>query len=311
MEKFYITTAINYTNGSPHFGHAYEAIVADCLARYHRFAGNDVFFLTGTDEHGQKIADTAATQVPPVTPLELCDTYVAEFQSLNKQLNISFDNYIRTTSEKHKELAKLIWTKCAEAGDIYLDKYVGWYLKREERFVPETEAKKMNYKDGDTPLIKTEEPSYFFRLSKYQDQIIKYIQTHPDFIFPNERREEILERLNNKKEPLLDLSISRTSFDWGIDIPEKFKGKPENLKDNVDKHVMYVWFDALTNYLSGVDYPCGSVAKYWPANIHLIGKDIVWFHAVIWPCMLFSAGIQLPHRIICHGFINGPDGKAP
>ncbi|QKF94573.1 methionyl-tRNA synthetase [Fadolivirus algeromassiliense] len=301
--KFYITTAINYTNGSPHFGHAYEAVVADCIARYHRLIGNDVFFLTGTDEHGQKIADTAANQNPPLSPLELCDKYVAEFKNLNNKLNISYDFYIRTTMEKHELCAQDIWKRCANNDDIYLGQYEGWYNKREERFVTETEAQSTNYMDGTIPLIKTSEPSYFFRMGKYQDRLIKHIQDHPEFIFPEEKRMEILDRL---KEPLNDLSISRTTFDWGIPVPDSFKGKPDNV---IEKHVMYVWFDALTNYLSGVDYPLGPILYQWPADIHLIGKDIAWFHAVIWPCMLFSANISLPKRIVCHGFVNGPDGR--
>lgn len=301
QKQFYITTAINYTNGSPHFGHAYEAVVADCLARYHRICGENVFFLTGTDEHGQKIADTAANQKPKLTPLELCDKYVAEFQSLNDGLNISNDFYIRTTMDKHEACAKNIWIRCAENDDIYMGRYEGWYSKREERFVTEFEAQSMNLMDGTTPLIKTSESSYFFKLSKYHDRIVQHITNNPDFIFPSEKRNEILERL---KEPLTDLSISRTSFDWGIPIPENFKGNQSE-----EKHVMYVWFDALTNYLSGVDYPDGSLAHFWPSDIHLIGKDIAWFHAVIWPCMLFSASIPLPKRIVCHGFVNGPDGR--
>lgn len=301
--KFYLTTAINYTNGSPHFGHAYEAVVADCIARYNRIAGRDVFFLTGTDEHGQKISDTAANLNPPVTPLQLCDKYVAEFQNLNKKLTISNDFYIRTTMEKHEECAKQVWKLCAEKGDIYLGKYEGWYSKREERFVTETEAQTMNYMDGTSPLIKTSEPSYFFRLSKYQDFVIKHITENPEFIFPQEKRNEILDRL---KEPLNDLSISRTTFNWGVPIPNSFDGKSNDVDEN---HVMYVWFDALTNYLSGIDYPNSKLAYHWPADIHLIGKDIAWFHAVIWPCMLFSANIELPKRIVCHGFVNGPDGR--
>ena len=296
MEKFYLTTAINYTNGPPHIGHAYEAIVADCLSRYHRISGKEVFFLTGSDEHGQKIADTAASL--GITPQRLCDRHVAEFQSLNQQLAISNDGYIRTTSDTHKELAQLIWTKVADNDDIYLGNYQGWYSKREERFLTETEAKEMNYLDGDKPLIRTSESSYFFRLSKYQQQIIDHLNDHPEFIFPPEKRTEILERL---KQPLLDLSISRTSFDWGIPIPDRFQGRV----DDGRQHVFYVWFDALTNYLSGIDWP----DDHWPADLQLIGKDIIWFHAVIWPAMLLSAGIPLPKRIVCHGFVNGPDDR--
>lgn len=302
-KEFYITTAINYTNGSPHFGHAFEITVTDLIARFQRFLGRDVFFLTGTDEHGQKIADTAAAQKPPITPLALCDKYVAEFQSLNKQLNISNDFYIRTTMEKHEECAKYIWELAAHSGDIYLGNYEGWYSKREERFLTELEAKSLNYMDGDKSLTKTCESSYFFRLSKYQDRLIEHIKTHPEFIFPPEKSNEIIERL---KEPLNDLSISRTTFDWGVPIPHAFNGKQHM---ETQKHVMYVWFDALTNYLSGIDFPNGKSSRYWPADMHVIGKDIAWFHAVIWPCMLFSVNIPLPKQIVCHGFVNSSDGR--
>jgi len=293
-KPFYITTAINYTNGNPHSGHAYEAIVADCLARYHRLAKYDVFFMTGSDEHGQKIADTASQQ--KLDPIQLCDLYVEGFKKLNSMLSISNDFYIRTTTEEHKICAQVIWQKVKEKGDIYLGTYDGWYNKREERFMTEIEAKNVNYMDGDIKLIKMSEPSYFFKLSKYQDKLIDYLKRYPEYIFPEERYNEIMERL---KEPLLDLSISRTNFDWGIKVP------------NDENHVMYVWFDALTNYLSGVEYhkDNNKFNQYWPASMHVIGKDIVWFHAVIWSCMLFSLDLPLPKNIVCHGFINGPDGR--
>lgn len=295
MESFYITTAINYTNGYPHMGHAYEALVADVIARYHRNKGSDVFFSTGTDEHGMKISKTAEEHKK--SPLDLCDYYVSKFKELNTKLCITNDTFIRTTDEKHKNLAQYIFQRVFDNGDIYKDVYEGWYNLREEKFVTEAEAAKDNYMDtvSGKNLSKMQEESYFFRLSKYQNQLIEYIMSHPSFIQPEERRNEILERLNS--DTLQDLSISRTSFSWGILIP------------NDPKHVMYVWFDALTNYLSAVDYPHGNNSRYWPANIHLIGKDIVWFHAVIWPCMLLSADIPLPRTIFCHGFINGPDGK--
>ena len=289
---FYITTAINYTNGSPHMGHTYEIIVADCIARYARLMQRNVFFLTGSDEHGQKIADTAAAQ--NLQPIDLCNKYVREFQDLNRKLKVTPDFYIRTTSEQHKLTATSVWTRALAAGDIYLGRYEGWYNKREERFLSETEARSMDYKDGDVPLVKTSEPSYFFRLSKYQDRIINHIKSNPEFIFPKERQAEILNRL---KEPLLDLSISRTTFDWGIPVPNNSSDTTET----TEMHVMYVWFDALTNYLSA-----GTI---WPPTIHLIGKDILFFHAVIWPAMLMSIGLELPKHIVCHGFINGPDGR--
>lgn len=265
MENFYITTAINYTNGNPHIGHAYEIIIADFIARHYRLT-KDVYFLTGSDEHGQKIADTAAIQ--NITPIELCDQYVNAFQNLNNQLNISNDYYIRTTSEKHKLCVHEIWKTCAENDDIYYGKYEGWYNKREERFVSESEAEAMNYTDGAYPLIKTTEPSYFFRLSKYQSRLIDYIEQHQEFIFPSDKRHLILERL---KEPLTDLSISRTSFDWGIPIPANFKGNifKGNTNDQ-DKHVVYVWFDALLNYISGNKNNAS-------ADIHLIVKILFGF----------------------------------
>lgn len=298
--KFYVTTAINYTNGPPHFGHAYEVVAADVIARYHRVCGEEVYFLTGTDEHGQKVADTAAAQ--GVKPIELCDRYVALFQALNKRLTISNDNFIRTTQPHHIEKSQWIWKKAA--ADIYLSDYVGWYSVREEKFLTENEASACEYKDPGTgkPLIKRSEPSYFFKMSKYQEKLIQHIHENSDFIQPEERRKEILSRLEG--EPLLDLSISRATFDWGVPVPD-VPGIPKTEQ----KHVMYVWFDALTNYLSAVDYPTGDLAKFWPASAHIIGKDIVWFHTVIWPCMLMSAEIPLPKTVVCHGFVNGPDGR--
>jgi len=226
--KFYVATAIAYSNGSPHFGHAYEFIVADVLARYHRVAGKEVFFLTGTDEHGQKVAETATRE--GLKPIELCDKYVEEFKVLHKQLNISFDGFIRTTDEKHKKTSQWLWKKALEAGDIYLGAYEGWYNTREEAFVTETEAAAADYKDvgSGKPLVKTKEPSYFFRMSKFQQKLIDHINANPLFIQPEERRTEILSRL---KEPVLDLSVSRTTFDWGIPVPES---------NTEEKHIMYV-----------------------------------------------------------------------
>jgi len=268
---------------------------ADIIARYHRNAGRDVFFCTGTDEHGMKIARAAEEQ--NWTPIQLCDHYVGKFQELNAKLQISYDRFIRTTEQQHKDLARLIFQRALDAGDIYKDTYEGWYNVREEKFVTETEASQSDFKDpvSGKPLTKMQEESYFFKMSKYQTQLIEHIKAHPEFIQPEERRHEILERLSRDK--LQDLSVSRTTFSWGVPLP------------NDPKHVMYVWFDALSNYLSAVDYPLGARARYWPANMHLIGKDIVWFHTVIWPCMLFSANVPLPRTVFCHGFINGPDGK--
>jgi methionyl-tRNA synthetase len=296
-QKFYLTTAIMYTNGSPHCGHAYEIISADVLARYHRVAGKDVFFLTGTDEHGQKVAESAAKE--NLKPIEMCDQIVEKFKQMNTKFAVSNDLFIRTTQPNHYETCLWLWEQSKANGDIYLGQYEGWYNTREEKFVTETEAQACNYIDvaSEKPLVKTSEPSYFFKMSKYQQQLIDYINTHPLFILPEERKVEMLERL---KEPLIDLSVSRTTFEWGIPIPSQ--GEKE-------KHVMYVWFDALTNYLTGIDYPSGKNAKYWPPDVQIVGKDIAWFHTVIWPCMLMSANIPLPTTVFSHGFVNDKDGK--
>jgi len=300
---FYISTAINYTNGSPHIGHAYEAISADILARYHRILGDDVFFTTGTDEHGQKVLEKAT--VEGLTPIQLCDKYVGEFQALNTKLQVSNDFYVRTTLPKHYDTAQWLWARAVERGDIYHGAYEGWYNIREEKFVTETEAKSTDYLDPTSgkPLTKTRESSYFFRMSKYQQALLDHIAAHPEFIEPESSRSELLERL---KEPLLDLSVSRTTFNWGVPVPEiEGQKAPEG-----EKHIMYVWFDALSNYLTSVDYATkGPLSKYWPCDVHLIGKDIAWFHAVIWPCMLLSCEIPLPKTILCHGFVNAEDGR--
>ncbi|RHY70263.1 hypothetical protein DYB34_003475 [Aphanomyces astaci] len=295
-EKFYITTAIHYTNGQPHMGHAYENVTSDVIARYHRTYGRDVFFLTGTDEHGQKIAQTAEAQ--GVTPIALCDKYSGIFQKLAKDLNMSNDHFIRTTSKQHIDFAQFIFGKAEANGDIYKGTYEGWYNVREETFVTENEAQLIDYKDPTTgtPLKKMQESSYFFRMSKYQERLIAHYHANPTFLQPETHRQSILKRL---EEPLLDLSASRTTFRHGVPLP------------NDPDHVMYVWFDALSNYLSGIDginYPNGALSKYWPASVHVIGKDITWFHCVIWPCILMSAGFPLPTRVFAHGFVNARDG---
>jgi len=299
--RYYITTAINYCNGWPHMGHAYEALTSDVFARHHRLLGKDVFFMTGADEHGQKIAQAA--EADNKKPIEICDRYCDGFKALNQRLNVSNDFYVRTTEERHKVVARSIWTKCREVGDIYLDRYEGWYLVREERFITDQEAQEWDYKDpgSGVPLKKMSEPSFFFRMSKYQAKVIKHIEDNESFIQPVQYRTEILERLRGME--MRDLSISRGTFDWGITCPEdKVDGK---------QHVMYVWFDALINYISGVDGTDSSkpLSRFWPADMHVIGKDISWFHSVIWPSMLMSAGIKLPKSIVVHGFIAGPDGR--
>ncbi|TMW62271.1 hypothetical protein Poli38472_009764 [Pythium oligandrum] len=292
-EKFYLSTAIHYTNGMPHMGHAYENVTADVITRYHRTFGREVFFLTGTDEHGQKIAQTAEAQ--GMAPMELCTKYAAIFQQLTKDLNMANDRFIRTTDDHHKKFAQWIFQRAIDNGDIYLGTYEGWYNVREEMFVTETEAQQTDYKDPatGTPFKKMQEKSYFFKMSKYQQRLVQHYHDHPEFLQPEVRRQEILRRL---EEPLQDLSASRTTFSHGIPLP------------NDPEHVLYVWFDALSNYLSGIDYPDGENAKFWPANVHLIGKDITWFHCVIWPCILMSAGIPLFKRVYAHGFINAKDG---
>lgn len=289
-KPFYITTAIAYTNGYPHIGHAYEFIIADAIARYYRLLGYNVFFLTGTDEHGQKVA--ASAEKNNKTPKEHCDHYVDSFKNLHNRLNISYDKFIRTTDDIHIQTAQQLWIKCAENDDIYLDSYIGWYNEREECFVSDSEAESNNFMDPISGVLlkKIEEESYFFRMSKYCNKLIEYIQTHPEFIQPVVLRNNILNRLQDK-DGLKDLSISRTSFNWGIPVPDGFD----------QKHVMYVWFDALANYISGNQ-------NMWPAALHIIGKDIIWFHCVIWPCMLMSANMDLPKCVFAHGFVNASDG---
>lgn len=292
-EQFYITTAIHYTNGLPHMGHAYENITADVIARYHRVFGRDVRFLTGTDEHGQKIAQTA--EAAGVTPMELCDKYAAIFEQLTRDLTMSNDDFIRTTSARHKQFAQWLFQRALDNGDVYLGTYEGWYNVREETFVTETEAAQSDFKDPVTgvPFKKMQEQSYFFKMSKYQQRLVQHFHDHPDFLQPEMRRQEILRRL---EEPLQDLSASRTTFAHGVPLL------------NDPAHVMYVWFDALANYASAIGYPDSDLARYWPANVHIIGKDIVWFHTVIWPCILMSVGMPLPHRVFAHGFVNAKDG---
>lgn len=302
LDPIYLTSAIAYTNGPGHIGHAYEIISVDILARYHRLYGRPVYFLTGTDEHGQKIEKTA--ELLNLKPKELCDKNSELFKELYSKLLITNDYFIRTTDEEHKLMAQKIFQRVYDKGDIYLGNYTGWYNTREERFITEIEALSTNYIDplSGKEYQKVNEQSYFFKLEKYRQDLIKYIT--PNFIPDETYRNEILKRL---EEPLQDLSISRSSFNWGIPIPEL------SLIEKTDKkHVMYVWFDALTNYLSG---KCKKEDKkenkwgYYNSPIHIIGQDILWFHAVIWPCMLISSEIPLPKSIIVHGFINDLFGR--
>jgi methionyl-tRNA synthetase len=275
-------------------GHAYEYIATDAIARFKRLDGFDVRFLTGTDEHGLKMVETAAAEGIPTAELARRNSDV--FQRLQQKLNISFDRFIRTTDADHLEASKAIWQRIADAGDIYLDTYSGWYSVRDERFFTESETRLSD--DGTriatetgAPVTWTEEPTYFFRLSAYADKLLAHYDAHPDFIAPEVRRNEVVSFVSGG---LRDLSISRTSFDWGVPVP-----------DHPD-HVMYVWIDALTNYLTGVAFPdtdSEMFRRYWPADLHMIGKDIIRFHTVYWPAFLMSAGIELPRRVFAHGML--------
>ncbi|QIG51331.1 methionine--tRNA ligase [Nordella sp. HKS 07] len=290
-EKFYITTAISYPNGAPHIGHAYEVLATDALARFKRLDGYDVMFLTGTDEHGQKIEQTAGKQGRSAA--EFVDEMAQLFKDMVAELGCSNDDFIRTTEARHKKTVTALWKRLEEAGDIYLSKYAGWYSVRDEAFYGEDEiedrgGKKFSTKT-DTPVEWVEEESYFFRLSAYQDKLLKLYADQPDFIGPSERRNEVMSFV---KGGLQDLSVSRTTFGWGIPVPGA-KG-----------HIIYVWLDALINYLSATGWPDkGPRNHYWPADIHIIGKDIVRFHAVYWPAFLMSAGLTLPKRVFGHGFL--------
>ena len=291
-EKFYITTPIFYPNGVPHIGHAYTALACDTIARFHRLEGKDVFFLTGTDEHGLKMQQTAEKE--GITALELATRNAEVFRELWSALNISFDDFIRTTEPRHHRSSEEIWKRMADSGDIYLDKYSGWYSVRQEGYYDEKETTLGD--DGirreplGSPVEWVEEESYFFRLSTYGDKLLAYYEANPDFIAPAERKNEVSSFI---KSGLKDISISRTTFDWGVKVPGD------------EKHVMYVWVDALTNYITAAGFPDESDPKwkYWPADIHMIGKDIVRFHAVYWPAFLMSAGIELPKRVFAHGFL--------
>ncbi|MGY4488060.1 methionyl-tRNA synthetase [Bradyrhizobium sp. LM3.2] len=289
---FYITTAIAYPNGHPHIGHAYEAIATDTLARFARLDGKDVFFLTGTDEHGQKMVQTAASE--KMSASELATRNAARFKEMDERLNVSFDRFIRTTEAQHHRSSQEIWRRMEANGDIYADTYAGWYSVRDEAYYAEDETRLND--DGvrlgpqGTPVEWVEEKSYFFRLSSYQDKLLKLYADRPDFIGPDSRKNEVVSFV---KGGLRDLSISRTTFDWGVKVPGD------------EEHVMYVWVDALTNYITGVGFPDESDKnwRYWPADVHIIGKDIIRFHAVYWPAFLMSAGIPVQKRVYAHGFL--------
>lgn len=292
---YFITTAISYPNGVPHIGHAYEVIATDAMARFKRLDGYDVFFMTGTDEHGQKMLQTAERE--GISPRELAQRNSDAFQAMNDELGISYDRFIRTTDSDHYAAAQAIWQRMEANGDIYLDKYAGWYSVRDEAFHAEddTEVREDGLrfsKETDTEVTWTEEESYFFRLSAYQDKLLELYKSQPDFGAPHTRFNEVIRFVERGLE---DLSISRTTFDWGVPVP----GNKE--------HVMYVWVDALTNYLTGTGFPdieSESFKKYWPADVHVIGKDISRFHAIYWPAFLMSAKLPLPKRVMIHGFLH-------
>jgi methionyl-tRNA synthetase len=291
-QKFYITTAISYPNGAPHIGHAYEVVASDAIARFKRIDGYDVFFMTGTDEHGLKIQQTADKS--GTTPKAFVDEMATKFKAMADRLDCSYDRFIRTTDADHLPSTQELWRRMQEKGDIYLSKYSGWYSVRDEAYYDESELTKQP--DGSwraptgTPVEWIEEESYFFRLAAYQDRLLAHYEANPDFISPETRRNEITSFVRSG---LQDLSISRTTFNWGLPVP----GAP--------KHVMYVWIDALNNYVTGCGFPDENDPRwhYWPADVHIIGKDIVRFHTVYWPAFLMSAELPLPKRVFGHGFL--------
>ena len=300
MDKnFYITTPIYYPSAKPHMGHAYSSIIADFFARFKKIDGYNVYFLTGTDEHGLKIQ--RAAEKKNVEPLKFCNEISQTFKDLSKTLNLSNTDFIRTTEERHKNSVQKLWNKLEQNDDIYLSKYSGWYSVSDEAFYNEDEIVEENgkkiAKSSKSPVEWMDEESFFFRLSKWEKSLLKYYKENPSFIQPNARKNEVISFVESG---LKDLSISRKSFSWGIKVP------------NNDNHVIYVWLDALTNYISALGYPDTNselFKKFWPASIHLIGKDILRFHAIYWPAFLLAAGIELPKKIYGHGWILSDDEK--
>ncbi|MBU5467421.1 methionine--tRNA ligase [Virgibacillus sp. MSJ-26] len=295
-KTFYITTPIYYPSGKLHIGHAYSTIAGDAIARYKRMRGYDVMYLTGTDEHGQKIQKKAKENNQ--TPQEYVDDIVGSIQDLWKKLKITNDDFIRTTEERHKTIVQKIFQQLQDQGDIYLDEYEGWYCTSCESFFTERQLEDGNCPDCGGPVHKVKEESYFFKMSKYADRLIKYYEEHPHFIQPESRKNEML---NNFLKPgLEDLAVSRTTFDWGIKVPSNHK------------HVIYVWIDALTNYITALGYGTDNVEKfekYWPADVHLMSKEIVRFHTIYWPIMLMALDLPLPKKVFAHGWILMKDGK--
>ncbi len=299
--SFYLTTPIYYVNGEPHIGHAYTSIAADVLARWQRLDGKDVFFLTGTDEHGQKVEKAALDA--GIAPQAFADTVSKSFRDMADAMGVSYDDFIRTTEPRHKEACAALWRRLEAAGQIYLGAYEGWYAIRDEAFYGEDEliagpnGSKLAPSGATVEWVR--EPSYFFRLSEWQDRLLAFYEAHPDFIAPQARRNEVLSFVRGG---LNDLSISRTTFRWGVKVP-----RSDDMGDQVPgdpAHIMYVWLDALTNYLSACGFPDETAERwhYWPANLHLVGKEIVRFHAIYWPAFLMAAGIAPPKRVYSHGW---------
>ena len=298
-KNFYITTPIYYPSGKPHMGHAYSSIVADIFARFKRIEGYKVLFLTGTDEHGQKIQKEAEKNKKD--PKEFCDELSDKFRSLTKTLNLSNDDFIRTTEKRHFDSVNEIWNRLVESGDIYLDKYSGWYSVSDEAFYDNDEIEKKEGKSvskSSGSLVEwVEEESYFFKLSKWTSKLLEFYKKNEKFILPESRKNEVVRFV---EKGLKDLSISRTSFSWGIPVPKN------------KKHVIYVWLDALTNYISALNFPDTNNTKYkefWPADVHIIGKDILRFHTIYWPAFLLAAKLPLPKRVFGHGWILSDEKK--
>ena len=296
-EKYYITTAIAYTSGKPHIGNTYEIVLADAIARYKRLKGFDVYFQTGTDEHGEKIELKAKEK--GVSPQEFVDEVAADIKRIWDIMNTSYDKFVRTTDKNHERIVQKIFKKMYDKGDIYLGEYKGLYCTPCESFWTESQLVEGKCPDCGREVVPKSEQAYFFKLSKYQDKLVDYINEHPEFIKPESRKNEMI---NNFIKPgLQDLCVSRTSFDWGIPV------------DFDPKHVVYVWLDALTNYITNIGYdPDGSseiFKKYWPADLHLIGKDIIRFHTIYWPCFLMSLDVPLPKQVFGHPWLLVGDGK--
>ena len=290
--SYYVTTPIYYVNDVPHIGHAYTTLACDFLARFKRLDGYDVMFLTGTDEHGQKVEKSAATK--GVDPLAFCDTVSSRFSDLADAMHFSNDQFIRTTEARHKVAVQDIWRRARDNGFIYEGKYAGWYAVRDEAYYSESELTEGEQGEklapSGAPVEWVEEPSYFFKLSAFQDKLIAFYEANPDFVMPKSRLNEVMSFVRGG---LDDLSVSRTSFKWGIPVPD------------ADGHVVYVWFDALTNYLTATGYPdmdTDGFKQYWPADVHMVGKDILRFHAVYWPAFLMAAELETPKRVFAHGW---------